>query len=105
VALHADHLVLPISQGEEQIGAISVDRGAVAGLQNERHHLLSDVADSLGAILQASRLGIELERQLRAALAHAEEIAVCRGGPRWPRWTTSGVRSSGTCTTAPSTTW
>ncbi|HEY9414045.1 MAG TPA: ATP-binding protein, partial [Pseudonocardia sp.] len=78
VALQADHLVLPISQGDEQIGAISVDRGALAGLQNERHHLLSDVADSLGAILQASRLGIELERQLRAALAHAEEIAVSR---------------------------
>jgi len=78
VALQADHLVLPISQGDEQIGAISVDRGAVAGLQNERHHLLEDVADSLGAILQASRLGIELERQLRAALAHAEEIAVSR---------------------------
>ncbi|MGQ0480363.1 MAG: ATP-binding protein [Pseudonocardia sp.] len=74
----ADHLVLPISQGSERIGTIAVDRGAVAGLQNERRHLLEDVADSLGAILQASRLGIELERQLRAALAHAEEIAGSR---------------------------
>jgi signal transduction histidine kinase len=73
-----DHLVLPIRQGSEEIGTIAVDRGAVVGLQNERRHLLEDVADSLGAILQASRLGIELERQLRAALAHAEEIAVSR---------------------------
>ncbi|MGI8814222.1 MAG: sensor histidine kinase [Pseudonocardia sp.] len=74
----ADHLVLPIRQGSEQIGTIAVDRGALVGLQNERRHLLEDVADSLGAVLQASRLGIELERQLRAALAHAEEIAVSR---------------------------
>lgn len=74
----ADMLALPIRQGSEEIGAIGVDRGAVVGLQNERRHLLEDVADSLGAILQASRLGIELERQLRAALAHAEEIAVSR---------------------------
>jgi signal transduction histidine kinase len=73
-----DMLALPIRQGSEEIGAIAVDRGAVVGLQNERRHLLEDVADSLGAILQASRLGIELERQLRAALAHAEEIAVSR---------------------------
>ncbi|HTF51025.1 MAG TPA: ATP-binding protein [Pseudonocardia sp.] len=73
-----DHVVLPIRQGSEQIGSIAVDRGAVAGLHTERRTLLDDVADSLGAILQASRLGIELERQLRAALAHAEEIALSR---------------------------
>ncbi|MDT7662320.1 MAG: hypothetical protein QOD04_1876, partial [Pseudonocardiales bacterium] len=73
-----DHVVLPIRQGSEQIGSIAVDRGAVAGLHTERRTLLEDVADSLGAILQASRLGIELERQLRAALAHAEEIALSR---------------------------
>ncbi|HEX4249879.1 MAG TPA: ATP-binding protein, partial [Pseudonocardia sp.] len=73
-----DHVVLPIRQGTEQIGSIAVDRGAVAGLHTERRTLLEDVADSLGAILQASRLGIELERQLRAALAHAEDIAQSR---------------------------
>jgi signal transduction histidine kinase len=73
-----DHVVLPIRQGTDQIGSIAVDRGAVAGLHTERRTLLEDVADSLGAILQASRLGIELERQLRAALAHAEDIAVSR---------------------------
>jgi histidine kinase/DNA gyrase B/HSP90-like ATPase/histidine kinase len=55
-----------------------VDRAALAGLHTQRRHLLEDIADSLGAILQVSRLGIELERQLRAALAHAEDIAVSR---------------------------
>ena len=52
--------------------------GAVAGLHGQRQHLLEDVADSLGAVFQASRSGIELERQLRAALAYAGGIAVSR---------------------------
>ena len=62
----------------EQVGMLAVDRQAVAGLHAQRHHLLADIADGLGVVLQASRSGIELERQLRAALAHAEEIAVSR---------------------------
>jgi signal transduction histidine kinase len=73
-----DRVGMPIRQGDERIGTISVDRAALAGLHDERRTLLRDVADSLGAILQATRAGIELERQLRAALAHAEEIAVSR---------------------------
>ncbi|HEY1968897.1 MAG TPA: ATP-binding protein, partial [Pseudonocardia sp.] len=73
-----DLVALPISQGNEQIGSIAVDRGAVAGLRSERRTLLQDVADSLGAIVAASRTGIELERQLRAVVANAEEIAVSR---------------------------
>jgi signal transduction histidine kinase len=74
-----DELVVqPIRQGMEQIGTIAVDRGALGGLHDERRTLLIDVADSLGAILQTTRLGIELERQLRIALAHADEIAVSR---------------------------
>ncbi len=73
-----DQVVLPIRLGEDHIGTIAVDRAAVAGLHTQRRQLLADIADSLGAILQLSRLGIELERQLRAALAHAEEIAVSR---------------------------
>jgi hypothetical protein len=36
------------------------------------------VADSLGAVFQASRSGIELDRQLRAALSYAGGIAVSR---------------------------
>lgn len=79
VAANTDEVVtLPIRAGDEPIGTIAVDRAALAGLHTQRRHLLEDIADSLGAILQLSRLEIELERQLRAALAHAEEIAVSR---------------------------
>jgi signal transduction histidine kinase len=67
-----------IRHGRERIGSIAVDHGAVAGLQGQRHRLLEDVADSLGAVLQANRAGIELERQLRAALAYADGIAMSR---------------------------
>jgi signal transduction histidine kinase len=97
-AAAGEHVVLPIRLGGEDIGAIAVDRSAVAGLHAQRRHLsgrhlfgrhlfgrhlsgrhlLEDIADSLGAILQVNRLGIELERQLRAALAHAEDIALSR---------------------------
>ena len=73
-----DHVVLPIRLDGEDIGTIAVDRSAVAGLHAQRRHLLEDIADSLGAILQVNRLGIELERQLRAARAHAEDIALSR---------------------------
>ncbi|MGH3529985.1 MAG: sensor histidine kinase, partial [Pseudonocardiaceae bacterium] len=71
-------VTLSIRAGGEPIGRIAVDRAALAGLHTQRRHLLEDIADSLGAILQLGRLEIELERQLRAALAHAEEIAVSR---------------------------
>jgi signal transduction histidine kinase len=67
-----------VRHADELIGRIAVDRVAVAGVHVERRRLLDDIADSLGAVLQASRSGIELERQLRAALAHAGEIAVSR---------------------------
>ncbi len=74
-----DELVeVVVRHGSEAIGALAVDYDAVAGVQSQRQHLLEDLADSLGVVLQASRLGIDLERQLRAALAHAEEIAVSR---------------------------
>jgi signal transduction histidine kinase len=71
-----DDVVLPICQGTEQIGTIAVNRAAGTGMQ--RRQLLEDIANSLGAIVAVSRLGIELERQLRAAVAHAEEIAHAR---------------------------
>ncbi|MHA6630527.1 ATP-binding protein [Pseudonocardia sichuanensis] len=67
-----------VRHGGEAVGTLAVDHGAVAGLHHQRRHLLEDVADSLGVVLQASRSGIELERQLRAALAHAGEIAASR---------------------------
>jgi signal transduction histidine kinase len=71
-------LTVPIVRGNEQMGALTVDRATVAGLHVHRQHLLDDIADSLGAVLEACRLGIELERQLRAVRAHAAEIAVSR---------------------------
>jgi signal transduction histidine kinase len=74
----ADLLEVPIHHGNEQVGALTVDRQAVSGLNAQRDSLLADIADGLGVVLEASRTGIELERQLRAALAHAEEIAVSR---------------------------
>jgi signal transduction histidine kinase len=75
----SDALVeVAVRHGTEPIGTISVDRAAAAGLQGQRQNLMQDIADSLGAVFQASRSGIELERQLRAALAHAAEIAASR---------------------------
>jgi signal transduction histidine kinase len=73
-----DVLEVPVYHGEERIGSIAVDRGAVVGLYAQRRQLLMDIADSLGVVMQASRAGVELERQLRAVLAHAEDIAVSR---------------------------
>ncbi|MBV8995667.1 MAG: hypothetical protein JO287_18645 [Pseudonocardiales bacterium] len=74
----ADDVVLPIRHGGEQIGTIAVSWAAGAGRYTQRRARLEEIANSLGAIVAVSRLGIELERQLRAAQAHAEEIAVAR---------------------------
>jgi len=71
-------LTVPIVRGDERLGALTVDRASVAGLHEHRQHLLDDVAESLGSVLEASRLGIELERQLRAVRAHAADIAASR---------------------------
>ncbi|WP_328308696.1 ATP-binding protein [Actinomycetospora sp. NBC_00405] len=70
-------VVLPIRHREDEVGVLAVDGEAVAG-GSERRQLLADVADSLGAVLQAHRVEIELERQLRAAVAHGEQIATSR---------------------------
>jgi signal transduction histidine kinase len=71
-------ITLPIVRGEEQLGSITVDRATAAGLTVHRRRLVEDIADSLGAVLEANRLGIELERQLRAVRAHAADIAGSR---------------------------
>ncbi|HEX8497956.1 MAG TPA: histidine kinase dimerization/phosphoacceptor domain-containing protein, partial [Actinomycetales bacterium] len=73
-----DLLEVPVHHGNEQVGTLAVDRQALMGTGDRRDHLLTDIADALGVVLEASRSGIELERQLRAALAHAEAIAVSR---------------------------
>ncbi|HYX93546.1 MAG TPA: ATP-binding protein [Geodermatophilus sp.] len=69
---------VPVRHGGEDVGTLAVDRVTVPGTPGERRQVLEDVASSLGVVLQAERSGIELERQLRAALAHATEIAVAR---------------------------
>jgi signal transduction histidine kinase len=69
---------VPVRHGGEDVGTLAVDRVTVPGTAAERRQVLEDVASSLGVVLQAERTGIELERQLRAALAHATEIAVAR---------------------------
>ncbi|GAA1214443.1 hypothetical protein GCM10009608_59030 [Pseudonocardia alaniniphila] len=73
-----DLIEVPVHHGEERIGSIAVDRGAVVGLYAQRRRLLTDIADSLGVVMQANRAGVELDRQLRAVLARAEDIAVSR---------------------------
>ena len=74
----ADDVVLPIRHGGEQIGMIAVSWASGARRYTQHRARLEEIANSLGAIVAVSRLGIELERQLRAAQAHAEEIAVAR---------------------------
>lgn len=74
----ADDAVLPIRHGGEQIGNIAVGWAPGTTRHNQRRAQLEEIANSLSAIVAVSRLGIELERQLRAAQAHAEEIAAAR---------------------------
>ena len=78
-AADGDALVrVPVRQGEEELGEIAVDREVAQGLRGDWRNLLPDIADSLGVVLHANRSAIELERQLRAALAHGERIAAAR---------------------------
>ncbi|NMO90654.1 ATP-binding protein [Actinomycetospora sp. TBRC 11914] len=67
----------PVRHEGVEVGTLAVDAEALAG-GDERRRLVADVADGLGGVLAAHRLEIELERQLRAAVAHAEQIAVSR---------------------------
>ncbi|MEV6848809.1 histidine kinase [Actinoplanes sp. NPDC051411] len=60
----------------EELGWIAVDRAT--GRDAYRQRLLADIADSLVPVFEAHRLGIELERQLRAVRSHAAEIAGSR---------------------------
>ncbi len=69
---------VPIRHGEEQIGTLAVEQAAVAGLQADRGQLLEDIADGLGSVVASHRVAVELERQMRAALAHGAEIARAR---------------------------
>ena len=68
-----------IRHGGEIVGSLAVDDTALGGPQPQRRReLLTDVADSLGVVLQASRAGVALEQQLRAAVTYATDIAAAR---------------------------
>jgi signal transduction histidine kinase len=69
---------VPSRHGGREVGTIAIDRAAIAGADDQRQDLLEAVANSLGVVLEAARAGIDLERQVRAALAHAAEIAAAR---------------------------
>lgn len=69
---------VPIPMGMQAIGRLAVDAPTAAALPGGRRALLDDVAGSLSAVLQANRLGIDLERHLRAVRAHAVDIAGSR---------------------------
>ncbi len=71
-------VTLHITRGGERLGSITVDRPAAEGPDVHRPRLVADVADRLGAVLEANRLAFELERQLRAVRAHAADIAGSR---------------------------
>ncbi|MCD2188206.1 ATP-binding protein [Actinomycetospora soli] len=66
-----------VHHGGREVGALAVDAEALAG-GGDRTRLVAEVADGLGGVLAAHRLEIELERQLRAGVAHAERIAAAR---------------------------
>ncbi|HEX2074405.1 MAG TPA: hypothetical protein VHF92_11510, partial [Geodermatophilus sp.] len=68
-------LEVPLRHGTEDVGTLAVDRVTVGATDAERQELVEAIASNLGVVLQAVRSGIELERQLRAALAHAVDIA------------------------------
>ena len=71
-------LSVPIRHGDEQIGTLAVEHAAVVGMHADRRQLLEDIAGVLGTVVEEHRIGIELERQLRAAVAHSAEIASSR---------------------------
>jgi signal transduction histidine kinase len=71
-------LEIPSRHAGQEVGTIAIDPTAVAGADDQRQDLLEAIANSLGVVLEAARAGIDLERQLRAALTHAAEIADAR---------------------------
>lgn len=67
---------IPIEYHGERIGSLAVDRRAlVHGRPGTPGALVDDLTAALGAVLAIGRYSIDLERQLRAARAQAEQIA------------------------------
>ncbi|GGI99309.1 hypothetical protein GCM10011581_40630 [Saccharopolyspora subtropica] len=73
-----EQVVLPVHYGGAEVGAVVVDRTSAIDVPGQRDRLLADLVDILGPVLHNSRLGLELEEQLRTALLRAEEIAASR---------------------------
>ncbi|MGP4019010.1 sensor histidine kinase [Saccharopolyspora sp. 5N708] len=69
---------LAVRYGGAEVGALVVDRTSVTDVPGQRDRLLDDLVGILGPVLHNSRLGLELEDQLRITLRRAEEIATSR---------------------------
>jgi signal transduction histidine kinase len=69
---------LPVLHKGKQVGVLAIERASVASLSSDRRQLLDNLVGVLGPVLHNSRLGIELEDQLRTSLRRADEIAVSR---------------------------
>ncbi|MCI2416443.1 histidine kinase [Saccharopolyspora sp. K220] len=74
----SEPVTLPVSYGGEEVGALVVDRTSVTDVPGQRQRLLNDLVGILGPVLHNSRLGLELEDQLRTTLERTEEIAASR---------------------------
>lgn len=72
-----EEVVFGIRHEGVEVGSLAVDAETLAG-SGDRRLLVAAVSDGLGGVLAAHRQEIELERQLRAAVAHAERIAAAR---------------------------
>ncbi|MCD2196186.1 histidine kinase [Actinomycetospora endophytica] len=67
---------VPIRYHDDGIGSLAVDDRSYDRARVGRDgNLVDDLAAGLGAVLAIGRHSIDLERQLRAARAHAEQIA------------------------------
>ena len=66
-----------IRYGQDIVGSLAVDEPTITAAQ-PRHRLLHDIADSLAVVVEANRTSVDVERQLREALAHADDIAAAR---------------------------
>jgi hypothetical protein len=86
-----------IRDGPDIVGSLAVDEPAVAEAQ-QRHELLHAIANSLAVVVQANRTSAAVERQLREALAHADDIAVSRRS-LVADMERDGAASNATCTT------
>nr|WP_246326076.1 ATP-binding protein [Actinomycetospora corticicola] len=72
-----EEVAFAIHHADREIGSLAVDAEALAGA-GDRTRLVAEVAAGLEGALVAHRTEVELERQLRAGVAQAEQIAAAR---------------------------